>query len=349
MKHYIGLDVSMQETAICILDDNGKVVHEKMIPTDPETIAKHIKSFKLHVVKAAIESGCISNWLVSQLQKLGMPVICVDSKNMSNILSIKQNKNDKNDAKGIAKAVKAGMYTEVHLKSDEQVELGTLITSRRELIGTRTKLKNNIRGSLKGYGIRLKTTARITFPKIVQNAISSLSEESQFAIKVLLDSYIAIDVQVKLLDDRLKEIAKTDEDVKLLMTIPGVGPITALSFKAMIGNPKRFENVRDVGAYVGMVSKMYASGEINKLGGISKRGNAYMRSLLYEAAIVMLTRTTLWCKPKAWAMKLQRKKGTKKAAVALGRKLSVIMLKMLITRKPFELGDIKKKEKAKAA
>lgn len=142
----------------------------------------------------------------------------------------------------------------------------------------------------------------------------------------------------------LEKIAKEDEDTKLLMTIPGVGPITALSFKTVIKSPKRFEDSRDVGAYLGMTPREYSSGDMQRKGRISKCGHNQMRSLLVEAATVMLIRTKSWCKPKAWALKIAKKKGMKKATVALGRKLSVIMHRMLITREIFKFG-----EEAKAA
>lgn len=347
MKHYIGLDVSMQETAVCVVDEQGKVVREFTELTDPQVLSKAIKHLKLTIAKVGIESGSISNWLVSELQDEGIPAICVDSRKMAAILSLKNNKNDKNDALGIAQAMRADMYSEVKLKSQEDVELGTLLSSRRILIGIRTKLRNNVRGLLKGYGIRIKTTAKISFPNLIHEVASNLSDAAKLGISAVLESYVKIDGEIKRIDQKLDEIAKKDEDVKLLMTIPGVGPITALCFKAIIGDPKRFEDVRNVGAYVGMTPKMYASGETEILGRISKKGNGYLRSLLYEAAHVMLTRSKVWSKPKAWAMKVQRRKGMKKATIALGRKLSVIMLKMLITKKAFEYGEQDKKETKK--
>ena len=142
---------------------------------------------------------------------------------------------------------------------------------------------------------------------------------AQMAIEAVLKGFQVLDEQVLKLEKQIKLEAQNDPDVCLLMTIPGVGPITALSFKATIGDPSRFQDSRFVGAYLGMTPKQYSSGETQRLGRISKRGTGAMRSLLYEAAVVMLTRTKLWSKPKAWALKILRKKGIKKAAVALGR------------------------------
>ena len=256
MKHYIGLDVSMQETAICVLNEEGRIVYEGMKPTDPESLANHINTLNIDVKVVGVESGSISNWLVKSLQERDIPVVCVDARQMSAILSVKNNKNDKNDARGIAKAMKAEMYTVVHLKSSKDVEVGTLLSSRRILIGIRTKLKNSVRGLLKGYGIRLKTTARVSFSELVEKTITELSDSTKLAIRSVLASYHAIDEQIKGIDECLLKYAAESEDVKLLMTVPGVGKITALCFVAAIGDPKRFKNSRDVGTYVGMTPRL---------------------------------------------------------------------------------------------
>lgn len=158
-----------------------------------------------------------------------------------------------------------------------------------------------------------------------------------------------MDNEINALDKIIKELAKDDEDVKLLTTVPGVGIITALSFKVAIDDPNRFQDSRQVGAYLGMTPKQYSSGETHRQGGISKCGNPAVRSLLVEAGIVMLSRTKVWSKPKAWAFKLARKKGTKKASVALGRKLGVIMHRMLVTREKFRLGDLDENQEKKTA
>jgi transposase len=340
MKHYIGLDVSMKETSICIVDETGKIVYEGIEVSDPSRLAKHIQKLNLNVKKAAIESGSISHWLVSQMQKLGVPVICVDARHMAAILSLNINKTDRNDAQGIANALRADLYREVHLKSQPAVDVCSLITARKALVNQRTKLKNVVRGLLKGYGIRLLTTGTNSFSEKVLKALEEIPLVAQTAVEAVLKGFQTLDEQVLKLEKQIRIEAQSDPDVRLLMTIPGIGPITALSFKATIGDPSRFHDSRDIGAYLGLTPLQYSSGETQKLGRISKRGNGAMRCLLYEAAIVMLTRTKAWSKPKAWALKILRKKGLKKAAVALGRKLAVIMHRMLLTKQAFKLVEL---------
>ena len=339
MKHYIGLDVSMKETTICVVDEAGSVVYEGSELSDPKKLAQHIQSLKLNIPKIALESGSISHWLVSQMQEFGLPVICVDARHMAAILSLNVNKTDRNDARGIADALRTGLYREVCLKSQTAVDLCTLITARKILVNQRMKLKNTVRGLLKGYGIRLSTTGMKSFSSKVLNSIQELPSSARMAIEGVLRGFLALEEEEEKLERQIKEEALNDASARTLMTIPGVGPITALCFKATIGDPTRFSNSRFVGAYLGMTPQQYSSGETQRMGRISKRGKAMIRSLLYEAAIVMLTRTKLWSKPKAWAMKILRKKGMKKAAVALGRKLAVIMHRMLITNETYKLGD----------
>ena len=339
MKHYIGLDVSMKESSICIVDETGKIIYEGEEKTDPKLLAIRVKEKAPSIEKIALESGSLSNWLVIELEKEGLPVICVDARHMAAVLSTNPNKNDRNDARGIAQAVRAGYIRTVCIKSQNDVDISIMLTARKMLVGQRRSQKNTMRGLLKSYGIRIQTSGSQLFIKQVNEKILGLPLTCQLSIKALIIAYEVIDKQISDLTNHLEKIAKEDKDVKRLMTIPGVGIITALSFKTVIKTPERFSDSRDVGAYLGMTPREYSSGEIQKKGRISKCGHGQMRSLLVEAATVMLTRTKSWCKPKAWALKIAKKKGMKKAAVALGRKLAVIMHRILITKEEFKFGE----------
>jgi transposase len=153
MKHYIGLDVSMKETFICIVNEKGKVVYEGKEKTDPSLLTYHLKNKNLEIEKLAMESGSLSHYLISEMHKLQMPVICVDARQMSKVLSVKVNKTDRNDARGIAEALRCGYYREVALKSQKNVEINTVLGCRRMLVQQKVSLKNSIRGFLKTYGI----------------------------------------------------------------------------------------------------------------------------------------------------------------------------------------------------
>lgn len=345
MKYYVGLDVSMKETSICIVDESGKNVYERSVPSDPISIVEHLKETKLPIEKIGLESGSLSHWLTTQLLKYEMPTICIDARHIAAILSVNVNKTDKNDARGIANAMRCGLYREVILKPQSNVDIEILLTARKGLVKQRTALKNTIRGLIKSYGIRLGAIiGNKNFLESVRHHIKDRSSIVQISIETLLTTFEILQIQIDKLEKQLKEIAQADPDISLLQTIPGIGLITAISFKMAIGNPSRFIDSRDVGAYFGMTPQQYASGEISKQGKISKCGQTEIRSLLVEAATVMMTRTKLWSKLKAWGLKIMRKKGMKKASVAVGRKLAVIMHRMLITKEPFRLTDNEEKE-----
>jgi transposase len=345
MKYYAGLDVSMKTTSICIVNQEKKIVFESEVPTDPNTIFSAIRGTGLDIENSAVESGSISHWLVQELSRKKMPIICVDARKMSRVLSININKNDKNDARLIAEALRCGFYSEVQQKPQEDVEMKILMGSRRSLIETHTKLKNTIRGHLKAFGIRLGTASNHKFEGLVQQALKDKPEVVKMGIKGLVETLKNINGQIALLDKKIEELAMEDEDVKLLTTIPGVGIVIAYTFKAHLGDPSRFKTSRAVGAYFGMTPTQYSSGEVQKQGRVSKCGAPEVRSLLNEAAFAMLYASKSWSRIKVWGLKIKKKKGHKKAMMAVGRKLCVLMHRMLITRKPFEYGSPKENEK----
>lgn len=345
MKYYAGLDVSMKITSICIVNQEKKIVFNKEVATDPDVICSTIRSTKLDVENCAIESGAISHWLVNEISSRGLSIICIDARKMSKILSININKTDKNDAYLIAEALRCGFYSEVYQKPQEHVEFKILIASRRTLKETATKLKNAIRGHLKAFGIRLGVVSNQKFDSQVLLAINEKTEVVRSGIKALLKVFIDVNEQIMKLEKQLKKLAHADKDVQLLSTIPGVGFLTAYTFKVHLGDPIRFKTSRTVGAYFGMTPRQYSSGETQKQGRISKCGSSEVRFLLNESACVLLYRTNSWSKLKVWGTKIKKKKGHKKATMAVGRKLCVIMHRMLITKKPFEYGASKEKDK----
>ena len=307
-------------------------------------IFSEIQKTGLTIEKCAIESSSLSRWLEQELLKKGLTTICVDARKMSRVLSININKTDKNDARLIAEALRCGFYTEVYSKSQEHVELNILMGSRRTLIETATKLKNTIRGHLKAFGIRLGTANNQKFSEIVIEAIKTRTGAVQVGVNGLLASFQHTIGQIQILETKIEALAREDEDVKLLTTIPGVGVITAYTFISSLGDPKRFKNSRAVGAYLGMTPTQYSSGETKKQGRVSKCGDPEVRALLNECAFVILYATKSWSCLKAWGQKIKKKRGHKKAVMAIGRKLAVLMHRMLITRKAFEHGSVKDKQ-----
>jgi len=340
MKTYVGLDVSMKKTSICIVNEQGKIVYESEEKTDPHVLADTIKKTGLKIELIGFESGSLSHYLTQGFKERALPSVCMDARKMNAILSIRVNKTDKNDARGIADALRTGMFTRVHEKPKEAIDQSAVLSLRRFHVNQRTDTKNHVRGILKTYGIRLGSVGPTRFREAVKRQIQDkLDPLLCQTIAGLLEVFDLLTQKITELDQQLLKIASQDKDVRLLMTAQGIGPITALTYKAEIFDPTRFSNSRAVGAYLGMTPTQYSSGETAKQGRISKCGSTELRFLLTEAAIVLLTRSQKWSKLKSWGLKLMRKKGIKKAALAVGRKLAVIMHRMLLEQKEFVWGE----------
>jgi len=341
MKHYIGLDIAMKRTFICVLDEQGKIVHEGSEKTDPQLLADYFSKIGLQEIVVGFESGSLSHYLVTGFRVRAIDAICMDARLLSPILAIKINKTDKNDARGIADALRSNMYTRVHCKPQESVEKAILLTSRRALINQQTQLKNTVRGLLKSYGIRLGSVGAKFFSSTVMKHLENHEEIVRFSIRALLSAFDHLVKEIEKVDQKMLKIVNEDKEVQQLMSIPGVGPVTALTYKIEIFDPTRFKDSKSVGAYLGMTPKEYSSGDVRRQGKISKCGSNELRSLLVEAGVVILTRSKKWSKLKAWGLKIMRKKGLKKAALAVGRKLAVIMHRMMIENKEFVYGEPK--------
>jgi transposase len=341
VKHYIGLDVSMKTTFICIINEQCKVIHECSKSTDPHLIADYILQFSFEDILVGFESGSLTPYLLNGFKEKGIDAVCMDARKLSPVLALKINKTDKNDARGIAEVLRAGMYTAVHCKPEESINRSVLLTARRALVEQQTHLKNTIRGLLKSYGIRLGSVSAKKFSEVVMKQIETSQEIVILSIKCLLDAFSKLVEETSKIEEKMEEIAYFDKEINRLMTIPGIGRVTAITYKAEIFDAARFQDSKAVGAYLGMTPTQYSSGEVSKQGKISKCGSKELRFLLVEAGIVILTRSKKWSKLKAWGLKIMRKKGLRKAAVAVGRKLAVIMHRMMLEEKEFIYGEPK--------
>lgn len=349
MSHYVGLDVSMKTVSVCVLDDQGEICREIDLKTDPEVIHSFLAGANFDVQKIGLETGSLTHWLTKELRSMGYEVHPMESRKMAAILATVVNKTDKNDARGIAEALRAGHYLKCVHRSDENMELRTLLHARDTLVRQRVQAGNSIRGFLKIYGLRIKPGLDLLFPDRVREEIEPLSPNVKHTFESMLNCLATLTSEIERLDVKLKELLKSNPGAKLLTTIDGVGTITALAFIAEIDDPERFQNSRDVPAYIGLTPRQYSSGEVCKQGKISKQGPVHLRYLLIEAATVLLTRSRGWSPIKAWGMKLLSKRGKKKAIVAVARKLAVVMHAMLKNNKTFNREGKKAKLKKQKA
>jgi len=335
MEHYVGLDVSLKLTAICVVDQTGSVIREGMVDSAPETIAEFVTSNALSVVRIGLEAGPTATWLWTELKQLGLPVICIDARHAKAVLKMQINKSDRNDAAGIARIMQTGWFKEVRVKDLDSHSVRALLASRALLVKIKRDLENQVRGLLKNLGLVIGRAKLNVFAVRAEELIES-RPELMAAIKPLLEARKAIEQQVDDLDRKVMRLARNDAQVRRFMTAPGVGPITALCFLATIDDPTRFKRSRSVGAYVGLTTRRYASGETDWTGRISKWGDKMLRSYLYEAANVLLTRVAKWSMLKAWGIRLAKRSGLRKAKVAVARKLAVILHRMWIEGTEFK-------------
>lgn len=335
MEQYIGLDVSLKDTAISIRQGGSRIWRGKC-PSDPALLAEIIRKRAPLAKRVVFETGPLSTWFYHALTSEGVPAICIEARHAQKILSETLNKTDANDADGLAQLAEAGFYKAVRVKSFEAMLDRTLIGVRKQIAGMAIQLSNQIRGVMKTFGLIVPKSKGRVFEGHVRELLTGNDSLARIILP-LLDAWRDIRKHAANLDRQLLAAARNSRATRLLMTIPGIGAITSLSFSAAIEDPANFKRSRSVGAWLGLTTRRYQSGEVDYDGHISRRGDSHLRSLLYEAAVVMLTRTKSQhdSSLKDWGLKLRERLGIKRAAVAVARKLAVIMHSMLKTGEPF--------------
>ncbi len=324
MEHFAGLDVSVKETSICIVDDAGRMVREVRVASEPEALLQVLKHGAFHFKRIGLEAGPLSQWLFSALAEAGLPAICVETRHMRAVLQAQINKTDRNDARGMAQMMRAGLYRPVHVKTLRSQKLRMLLTHRKLLQSKAIAVENDLRGTLRNFGLKVGIVGKVKFEARIKELVEN-HPDLAVLVEPLLMVRRVLREQIGILHRRLLAIVRDDDVCRRLMTVPGVGPVVALTFRATVDVPARFKNSKAVGAVFGLTPSKYQSGEINRTGAISHCGDEMMRVMLYEAAQILLIRSTRWSWLKAWAMKIARHRGMKKAIVALARRLAVIM------------------------
>ncbi len=335
MEHYVGLDVSQRVTHVCIMDAKAQIIWQGKCASTPEAIAETIRSYAPSPERVGLESGPLSIWHYHGLKELGIPAVCIDARHTQAALSMQINKTDKNDARGIAELMRMGWFREVAVKALDSHTVRSMLGVRYQLVGMRTNIINQMRGILKTYGIVLPPD----FGKRHEECIGKLCEEHYGVLfdtlAVLLSVYRGLKQQILVLDNLLARFARSSSACRVLMTIPGIGVLTAAAFVSAIDDPKRFARSHLVGAYLGLTPRRHQSGEVDRNGRIAKCGDPLVRCYLFEAATSHLTRGHQWSAVKAWGLRVAKRRGMKRAKVAVARKLAGIMHRMWITEEPF--------------
>jgi transposase len=324
MTLYVGLDVSQKETEICVVDSDGWRTWRGKCPSQPECIAAMLREHAPDAARVGMETGPLSIWLWHGLRALGIPIDCIHARHVAAALSLQVNKTDANDAHGIAQVVRSGWYRAVAVKSLQSCRLRALLSARGELVAIRTTLYNQIRGLLKTFGVVLAPGKGGTFEQAVLTRCPT-DPLVRGAIGALLAAWRVVGERKRALELQLVRLARSSEACRRMVTIPGVGAITALTFVTTIDDPRRFPRSTDVGAFLGLTPRRYQSGEVDIAGRISKAGDRTARSLLFEAANALMTRVRRESALRRWGLQLIARIGSRKAKVAVARKLAIIM------------------------
>lgn len=329
MEHYAGLDVSLELTSVCVVDASGQVVREAKVPSEPEALVRFLTAFEHPITRVALEAGPLSQWLHAGLVAAGFEAVLLETRHVKAALSAMTVKTDRRDARGIAQLLRLGWFRAVHAKSASAQEVRALLTARKLIQGKLLDVEGGIRGVLRGFGLKVGPVSKGRFETRVAELIAGHTM-LETVIGAMLKARAALQAEFARLHRTLLGLVRTDPICRQLMSVPGVGAVVALTFKSGVDDPARFRRSRDVGAHFGLTPRKYQSGELDVTGAISKVGDKLVRTALYEAASVMLTRTVRFSGLKAWAMGVARRRGTKKARVALARKLGVILHRMWV-------------------
>ena len=335
MNHYVGLDVSQEETHICVVDQNGKQLWQGKCASTPDAIGELVKQKAPSIKSVGLETGNLSTYIWHGLNDMGIPVICIDAYHAHGVLKLQMNKTDKNDAQGIAQIMRSGWFRPVQVKSFASHEIRALYRTRTSLVSMRSEVVNQIRGTLRVFGIFIKGIAGVGFEKRVQEIIDEGGTLAD-PLRALLDVLRTIKKQIDELDEKVLDHAWSCPSCRALMTIPGVGPMTAAHYVLAVDDVSRFNKSKSVAAYFGLTPKRHQSGDIDYNGRISKRGDRIVRHHLYEAANILMTKVKKPSALQEWGLQIAKRSGMKKARIAVARKLSVIMHQMLQTGECFD-------------
>jgi transposase len=335
MDHYAGLDVSLECSSVCVVDANGKILREAKVASEPTALIAWFRSSGLDLERVGLEAGPLSQWLFAALRQAGLAVELLETRHVRKAFEAMPVKSDRNDARGIAQLMRLGWFRPVHCKSMSAQETRTLLTARKLVQSKLRDVENSLRGILRGFGLKVGKSTEREFAGRIEELVAGHPHLRVIA-KALLSVRTVLRSEFAAFEKQVRKMARSDMRTRLLMSTPAVGPVVALTYASAIDDPTRFKSSKQAGAHFGLTPKKYQSGETDYTGRISKIGDAGVRTALYEAAHVMLTRPVKGCSQlKSWAMRIARRAGMSKAKVALARRLAVILHRMLANGTPF--------------
>ena len=315
--------------------EKGGIVREAKVLSEPDALVAFFGELDVAMTRICLEAGPLSQWLHDGLAEADLPVVCAETRQLKAVLSATVNKSDRNDARGIAQMVRVNLIRPVHVKTVLSQEKRMLLTNRKFMLKQLCDAEGNIRGTLRNFGLKIGPVTRRGLEARVLDLVADRPVLASL-VEPMLNARATLLAEFNRLHKMMLDMVRADPVCRRLMTVPGVGPVTALTFRVTVDVPARFARSRSVGAHFGLAPRKWQSGEIDRMGRISKCGDSMMRQALYEAANLMIERTTRWSWLKAWAMQVAKRRGKARAKVALARRLGVIMHRMWIDGSTFQ-------------
>jgi transposase len=337
MEYFAAIDVSLERSSLCVVDATGRIVREAKVASEPEALSQFFRELGLAIVRIGLEAGPLSQWLHAGLVAAGLPAILIETRHVKAALSAMTVKTDRNDARGMAQLMRMGWFRPVHAKAPLAQEIRALLTARKQLQVKLQEVESSIRGILRGFGLKVGMIGKTGFEARVRELVAGHPMLERIT-GAMLKARAALRAEYGVLHRELLKLVRADVVCRRLMTVPGVGAVVAITFTSAIDDPHRFARSKAVGAHFGLTPRKYQSGEVDRTGRISKVGDAMVRTALFEAANVMLTRAARFSALKAWAMRVAARQGAKKAKVALARKLAVVLHRMWVDGTEFRWG-----------
>ena len=324
----------MEESSICVVDAGGKIVREVKVLSEPESLVKFFSEAGFEVSRIGLEAGPLSQWLYDGLTEAGFEVVLLETRHVKAALSAMVVKTDRNDARGIAQLLRMGWFQPVHAKSVGSRDVRALLTARKLLQSKLIDVELSIRGILRGFGLKMGKISKGRFEARVLELIEghAMLEEIMAA---MLRAREALRTEYAVLHRQVLSIVRACPISRRMMTAPGVGPVIAITFKSAVDDPHRFARSKSVGAHFGMTPRKYQSGETDVNGAISRVGDEAVRTALYQAAHIILSKATPYSSLKVWAMQVAKRRGMKRAKIACARKLATILHRMWIEESDF--------------
>jgi transposase len=336
-KMTAGLDLGDKYSYLCLIDtDGGEAVEEGRLRTNPEAFRRRFASER--PMRIAIEAGTHSPWVSRVLEECGHEVLVANARKTRLIYANKR-KTDEIDAENLARLARLDpklLYPIEHRGEDAQAHMA-IVRSREALVGSRTQLVNHVRGTVKSFGARLPKCPTRSFHK---RAKEHIPEALSPALGPVLEQIASLTERIRDYDRKLEAISKEHyPETDLLRRVEGIGPLTALTFVLTLEDPHRFEKSRSVGAYLGLVPATDRSGDSDPQKRISKEGDEMMRKLLVSSAHYILGPFGSDSDLRRHGEKIARhggKNAKKRAAVAVARKLSVLLHRLWVTAEVYD-------------